>query len=258
MSESALGKASSGNGGGDDISVDCSACGESISRRPYEIERNTTGRFFCDKSCMGDYQSTHQQVECDYCGDEMSLPEWDIERSEHHFCSDECFNNWQSEYRRGENHPHWDGDNVDVECGYCGSEMAVRPWRLEDVDEVFCSDECVRTWHSETYRGENTGAWKGGHRKYRGPNWYCQREITRRRDDRECVICGKGKAEIGRNPDVHHITRFGDFDSYREANRLANLITLCPYHHGKSESGVIEKDTLYDLIPNKMELSHFE
>lgn len=33
--------------------------------------------------------------------------------------------------------------------------------------------------------------------------------------------------EIGRSLEVHHIKRFADFDSYRDANALSNLICLC-------------------------------
>jgi predicted HNH restriction endonuclease len=31
--------------------------------------------------------------------------------------------------------------------------------------------------------------------------------------------------------DVHHIRRFGDYDSYKEANRLENLICYCHSCH---------------------------
>ncbi|MDY6877683.1 MAG: DEAD/DEAH box helicase [Chloroflexota bacterium] len=74
-----------------------------------------------------------------------------------------------------------------------------------------------------------------------GPNWPAQRDATRARDNFRCRQCGTPERE-NRQHDVHHITPFrafgyvpGDNDLYKLANRLENLITLCPACHHRIE-----------------------
>ncbi len=74
-----------------------------------------------------------------------------------------------------------------------------------------------------------------------GPNWPAQRDAARARDDHRCRRCGA--PERGdRQHDVHHLTPFrafgyvpGQNDRYKLANRLENLITLCPSCHRQAE-----------------------
>ncbi|MFQ6101875.1 MAG: DEAD/DEAH box helicase [Anaerolineae bacterium] len=74
-----------------------------------------------------------------------------------------------------------------------------------------------------------------------GPNWPTQRDAARARDGYRCQQCGTPEQE-GRQHDVHHITPFRAFsyvpgvnDLYKLANRLENLITLCPTCHRRVE-----------------------
>jgi len=74
-----------------------------------------------------------------------------------------------------------------------------------------------------------------------GPNWSAQRDAARARDGCICRRCGAPERE-GRQHDVHHITPFRAFgyvpglnDLYKLANRLENLITLCPACHRRAE-----------------------
>jgi len=74
-----------------------------------------------------------------------------------------------------------------------------------------------------------------------GPNWSAQRDAARARDGYRCRQCGASERE-GRQHDVHHITSFRVFgyvpsvnDFYKLANRLENLITLCPACHRRVE-----------------------
>jgi DEAD/DEAH box helicase domain-containing protein len=74
-----------------------------------------------------------------------------------------------------------------------------------------------------------------------GPNWPAQRAAARARDGCRCRHCGAPERE-GRQHDVHHITPFHAFgylpgvnDLYELANRLENLITLCPTCHRRAE-----------------------
>jgi len=74
-----------------------------------------------------------------------------------------------------------------------------------------------------------------------GPNWPAQRDGARARDGYRCRRCGVPERG-GRQHDVHHITPFRAFgyvsginDLYKLANRLENLITLCPACHRRVE-----------------------
>jgi DEAD/DEAH box helicase domain-containing protein len=74
-----------------------------------------------------------------------------------------------------------------------------------------------------------------------GPNWPAQRDAARARDDHRCCRCGAPERD-GRQHDVHHLTPFRSFgyvprknDLYKLANRLENLITLCPTCHRRVE-----------------------
>jgi DEAD/DEAH box helicase domain-containing protein len=74
-----------------------------------------------------------------------------------------------------------------------------------------------------------------------GPNWAEQRDKARARDGYRCTQCGAPEKE-GRQHDVHHVVPFRDFgyvpgenERYREANRVDNLVTLCPACHRTAE-----------------------
>lgn len=74
-----------------------------------------------------------------------------------------------------------------------------------------------------------------------GPNWPAQRDAARARDGYRCRYCGAPEPP-GRQHDVHHLTPFRAFgyvagknDHYLQANRLENLITLCPACHRRVE-----------------------
>jgi len=74
-----------------------------------------------------------------------------------------------------------------------------------------------------------------------GPSWPVQRDAARARDGHVCRQCGASERQ-GRRHDVHHITPFRAFgyvpgvnDFHKLANRLENLITLCPACHRRVE-----------------------
>ncbi|MFZ5915326.1 MAG: DEAD/DEAH box helicase [Chloroflexota bacterium] len=76
----------------------------------------------------------------------------------------------------------------------------------------------------------------------RGPNWAEQRQAVRARDGYRCRHCNAPERP-GRQHDVHHLTPFREFgylpgqnDHYVAANRLENLVTLCPACHQRAEA----------------------
>jgi DEAD/DEAH box helicase domain-containing protein len=88
------------------------------------------------------------------------------------------------------------------------------------------------------------GAWTNDPNDY-GPDWPRIRLAVRTRDGFRCRICGT--PENGREHDVHHKAPFRTFTSVAEANRLDNLVTLCPTCHRKAEQNVRVRSGLAGL-----------
>jgi DEAD/DEAH box helicase domain-containing protein len=88
-----------------------------------------------------------------------------------------------------------------------------------------------------------SGAWTNDPNDY-GPDWPRLRLAARTRDGFRCQVCGAPEngpsSSLGANRehDVHHKIPFRAFTSAAEANRLDNLITLCPAHHRQAEQNV--------------------
>ncbi len=84
-----------------------------------------------------------------------------------------------------------------------------------------------------------------------GPNWQQQRQLVLQRDDYRCRTCG---AAGGTNLHIHHIRPFreygyipGENENYRAANKVDNLITLCPSCHRRAEAGQQTRSALGGL-----------
>ncbi len=88
------------------------------------------------------------------------------------------------------------------------------------------------------------GLWAKEPNNY-GPEWEHQREQARKRDLFRCQVCGA--AERGNAHHVHHIKPFKTFATPEAANRLENLVTLCPTCHLRVESRVRMRSGLSGL-----------
>jgi len=76
------------------------------------------------------------------------------------------------------------------------------------------------------------GLWQNDRNAY-GPRWSELRKIVRERDHFLCQVCGR--PENGVEHHVHHKIPFRQFGNLKQANRLENLITLCPTCHQRAE-----------------------
>jgi DEAD/DEAH box helicase domain-containing protein len=79
------------------------------------------------------------------------------------------------------------------------------------------------------------GSWTNDPNDY-GPDWPRISLAVRRRDGFRCQVCGA--PEQGREHHVHHKIPFRAFSSSAQANRLDNLVTLCPADHRRAEQNV--------------------
>ena len=86
--------------------------------------------------------------------------------------------------------------------------------------------------------------WSNDANQY-GPNWKLQRNLARQRDRNTCQICGVPEQDKAHH--VHHKIPFRQFPSYEQANRLDNLITLCPVCHQRAEMNLRVKSGLSGL-----------
>lgn len=79
------------------------------------------------------------------------------------------------------------------------------------------------------------GLWRNDPNDY-GREWPRQRVAALTRDDYACRVCSTRSDAQGLH--VHHKIPFRTFDTPWQANRLENLVTLCPTCHQRAESAV--------------------
>lgn len=185
------------------------------------------------------------KLACNYCGKSFTKNYFEYKKTGHHFCSQSCFGKWNSENKRGENHPSY--KKVERTCEYCGETFLASPNEIERGWAKFCNNECKAKWQSENYDpaknplpvmyGPDNPKWRGGYLPYYGPDWRPYRRAARKRDKYTCQHCGITEEELGRELDVHHIVPFREFgvDNHDQANELSNLISLCYLCHMKVE-----------------------
>jgi 5-methylcytosine-specific restriction endonuclease McrA len=152
----------------------------------------------------------------------------------------------------GEQHPQWNGGKLELDCAVCGSTIERYPSHVTG-DVTLCGNECRHDWLSEEFTGDGHPNWKGGDTGNYGPGWNRVRREALERDGYECVNCGKTKADIGRNPDVHHIVPVRVFATVdgsdkTDAHRLDNVVSLCLECHRKADFGHLSKGTLWEKL----------
>lgn len=181
----------------------CEQCGKTFRRRLAGANR------FCSRACLYEANKTVGEYKpCPGCGKMF----W-VKDSFRVTCSSEC---------------HKAIHSIALRCEQCGKPITKDMGRARKVDRHFCSRSCYGQWH----KGPNAVNWRGGHDRWRGPNWDEARRKTRERDGDTCQLCGKTAEVNGRAMDVHHIVSFMEFDGdYEAANAVENLTCLCRSCH---------------------------
>lgn len=217
---------------------------------------------FCSETCLREsvsykgtanpnYQGGKETTECELCGDEF---EYYPSEKEGLYCPT-CVENerWRSTpVVEGKKHPRWNGGKRELACAVCNETIERYPSGMTGEVTV-CSEECRGSWLSESFTGDGHPNWKGGGNEPYGKGWNSVRQQALERDGYSCVICSKTEEEIGRNPDVHHITpvrAFIESDRYRkeDAHYLENVVSLCIDCHRKADFGKISNTRLRFLI----------
>jgi len=195
----------------------CEVCGDSFytrgGRDAKTCSKDCRVRFVGDKlSGINPYEYT-----CDLCGENFKSEEKDRV-----YCSKECHNKSME-------------DQVQAECANCGDVVTRRRYQYEHCNRHFCDFDCRREWMGENWVGEDNPQYINGKNQYRGNSWYRQRLKALRRDQARCQSCAVPESKKDRGHHVHHIVPYRKFDSWREANELSNLVTLCESCHQKWE-----------------------
>ncbi len=137
---------------------------------------------------------------------------------------------------------------VAVKCVQCGRQFLQPKWYVEKgIQSKFCGETCRSHWDLETL-DHPFELHLEGRPEHRGGNWRTQSQNARERDGFCCQLCGVSEGELGRQLDVHHKVPFRLFESPLEANRLSNLISLCPSCHKKQETLVRDDLPLFDGV----------
>lgn len=224
--------------------VNCDYCGEEFEQPQHKIDRNDNQ--FCSQDCYHDWRSEDWEppnwnggkvdVECENCGDGFEVYPYRADSAR--FCSRKCKDGYMAG-KTGEDTPAWNGSKETFNCKICGCDFEEYPYRN---DREYCSEGCYREASKELFKGDNNPVWRGGWEWYYGANWDEQRKSAIDRDCQTCQDCGKHANEMDRSPDVHHKKRIGWFKEeydepewWKKANRLDNLVTLCPSCHKKRE-----------------------
>jgi len=180
----------------------------------------------------GNWTGAKEETECEICSSEFSYYPSD---KDGRYCSD-CVTDAGG--LLPENHAE-KIERVDTECSQCGSIISALPSKLERKEHgLFCDTACYGGWLSEHVVGEDHHQWQSGDLDY-GEKWWRVRRATLERDGHQCQVCGKGKSQIGRAPDVHHIDRVRDFNVPQDAHSLDNVVTLCRSCHRRVGAGAI-------------------
>lgn len=193
------------------IELVCISCNIKFLRFPSQ-ERS---RSFCSKECYLKSNITSVGKICTTCGSEFRIRNYrNNKNTKNFFCSVSCRKTSKK-----------------IKCSNCRKSFLRIPSILRKNN--FCSTLCMGQWQSKHQRGENSPTWLGGWIKYYGPNWVDQKNKARLRDHYTCQVCGK--LENNKSHDVHHKKPFRLYESYRNANKLSNLLTVCNPCHSKIE-----------------------
>jgi endogenous inhibitor of DNA gyrase (YacG/DUF329 family) len=209
-------------------------------------------RKYCSHACAGKaivgniarHAASRFTATCEQCGKEF---ETTPKRTRGRFCSLRCYGDWMKAHApRGESH-HQAGkpfgrsalppNPVIMTCPICEKTFEAKPSSAHR--RRCCSRQCYGQWMADNglINGASNPNWKGGVvPAYYGPDWREAQRQARARDQ-VCLGCGVGPDELGRELDVHHLTPFRSFglDHHAEANRLDNLVSLCPACHKRWE-----------------------
>ena len=235
------------------LNRECAACGVGFY--------SEYAKKYCSEACRSsavsfvgennpNYSGTAETTSCDIRGDTF---EYYPSQKPGEYCA-RCVETegWRTVPRyRGEANSRWKGGKEERTCSVCSNPVRRHP-SMFSGGAVLCSNSCRSTWLSETFTGEGHPNGKGGDVGPYGRGWAAIRRAALERDDHRCRLCGAGRQELGRNPDVHHIVPVREFLripvlTVADAHTLDNVVSLCVGCHRKADGGRVTRERLRQL-----------
>ena len=177
--------------------ITCAHCG-----REFTDKKNPLTRKFCSRKCA--FESRKHAQACQWCGKQFKARD----SANRKYCSQEC---QKAEMR---------STRKRITCSTCGKIFKA----FASSTQKYCSPKCGFDARRITDEDQT---------RYYGSNWREQRRKAHKRDHYRCQKCDITQSLLGRELDVHHIIPFREFglERYIEANKLSNLVSLCPSCH---------------------------
>lgn len=175
---------------------------------------------WCSRNCWHKSTRTGEERQCAICGSTFYVGRSALGHRQSRWCSTKCS---RIQQRKG----------LVRECRTCGKTFYVQRGHLKKSvgNGFYCSTRCTGPHKAELKRGIY---FIGGIYRLYGANWNTQRALARERDAHTCQDCGLVRKKPSLH--VHHIEARRSFgEDFERANRLENLVTLCPRCHAKRE-----------------------
>lgn len=150
---------------------------------------------------------------CLFCGKKFEVLESKVKVGKGKYCSRECSHKARSVSIRGENHPNWNGGEVQQQCLQCGNEFLVKPSHIKKGGGKYCCKKCADVARIGLLAGEKNPNFKekikriclncgknfevvpniveSGGGKYCCKNCFYEHSKKNNQIVKKCPICGK-------------------------------------------------------------------
>lgn len=255
------------------VKLTCAECGDTFTEYRYRVEsdRQRDGTKYCSRVCKHAASREGEVVDCDWCGESVYKSPSHLENDARHFCSQDCENEWRSDFMSDEGSPWWNGGPETVTCEHCGEQFTVTPAisesrrfcsrdcqtasgyetrecavcgsPVERISSAFkgehtvCSTSCFSDFMSEHRRGANNPAWKGGKSAVERVRSELGQKSWGRIAAEQREQANHECEECGHSPDdrslsVHHIIPLASGGTHGDWN----LMVLCNECHRRVEN----------------------
>jgi 5-methylcytosine-specific restriction endonuclease McrA len=221
------------------IPLVCQYCQRQYGKRPSQAAKSKHCSLICRQlaeEVPGAFPSEKIALICPFCGSLFARHPSRLKHGRGKYCSPKC------QYAAKRAQPHKFAQCICLNCGkmferYHGS------LKQKKGAGKYCSRDC-RDRHRIQ---KNHPMYINGHgSEFRGANWQSQKRKARKRDAYTCQHCFLTEADSlsqkGVSLQVHHVVPYRLFTSYKLANRLANLLTLCDACHRKADAAIHRRE----------------
>lgn len=138
------------------ITFNCEWCGKEVYQNRYHYNKNR--HHYCSNECQkkAQRQLAYEIRKCEVCGKEFECSKKSTQR----FCSDACQHEWQKG-NTGTKNSHF--KSVLTHCTWCGKKFYIKPSKLANQMNTFCSKKCRQEWYAKYWSQRDE--WRDKNRK---------------------------------------------------------------------------------------------